>query len=348
VPESRISVVIPACNAEAHLPRCLSALKAEADPGLEIILVDDASVDGTAALAESMGVAVLRQQGNHGPSAARNAGARAARGEYLMFVDSDVAIHPGGLARVRALLDSRPEIAAVFGSYDAEPAEKGLITEYRNLLHHYTHQQGNPEASTFWSGCGAVRRQVFSELGGFDEKSHPRSIEDIELGYRMRAAGHRILLDKDLLCTHMKRWTLSSMIRTDVMGRAIPWTRLNLDRRAAPNDLNIKLGQKLCVVLMAIALLSLPLALVSPWFLAGGAAALLGIVVLNAPMFAHFARRHGAGFAVRTVPLHLLYYLYSGLSYAYVRIFHALGLTIVDGNSPRGRPLGAADTPAGR
>lgn len=335
MPESRVSVVIPACNAAAHLPRCLAALKAEPEPGLEILLVDDASTDDTAALAEAQGVTVLRQKGNLGPSAARNAGARAARGDYLMFVDADVAIHRGAIARVRTLLDARPEIAAVFGSYDADPAEKGLISEYRNLLHHYTHQHGQSEASTFWSGCGAVRRPIFLDLGGFDEKTHPRSIEDIELGYRMRAAGHRILLDKDLLGTHMKRWTLGSMIRTDVMGRAIPWTRLNLARGVAPNDLNIKLSQKLCVVLVALALLSLPLALVSPWFLAGGLLAVLAIVALNAPMFACFARQRGFWFAVRSVPLHLLYFLYSGLSYAYVRAFHALGLPIVDGNSPR-------------
>lgn len=333
MPELRISVIIPACNASAHLPRCLAALNAEPEPALEIIVIDDASTDDTPALATAAGATVLRQQGNLGPSAARNAGARVAQGEILMFVDADVAIHRGALARVRARFAAEPGIAALFGSYDERPAEKGLISEYRNLLHHYTHQHGNTEASTFWSGCGAVRREVFLGVGGFDEKTHPRSIEDIELGYRLRAAGHRIVLDKDLLCTHMKRWTLASMIRTDVMGRAIPWTRLNLNRGSAPNDLNIKASQKLCVVLVALALLALPLAYVSPWFLAGGAAAVAAIVALNGAMFGDFARRRGPWFALRTIPLHLLYYVYSGASYAYVRVFHALGLPIVDGNS---------------
>ncbi len=346
--ECRVSVVVPACNAVPYLPRCLSALQADAGPDVEIILVDDASTDGTPELAESMGIEVLRLAGNGGPSPARNSGARRARGTYLMFVDSDVAIRPGTLRRAIATLDAHPEIAAVFGSYDAEPEAKGVVSEYRNLLHHYTHQNGNPEASTFWSGCGAVRRQVFLDVGGFDEKEYPRSIEDIELGYRLRAAGHRILLDRDMLCTHMKRWTLGSMVRTDVLGRAIPWTRLNLRRHAAPNDLNIKLGQKLCVVLIALALLFLPLAVLNPFFLAGSAAAVLAIVVINGDMFGYLARRRGLWFAARSLPLHLLYYAYSGMSYAYVRAFSALGLPIVDGNSPRPARIPVAGTPAQR
>ena len=77
------------------------------------------------------------------------------------------------------------------------PRLQGVVSQYRNLLHHFVHQHGNSEASTFWAGCGAIRRSVFEEMGGFDEQRFPTpSIEDIELGYRLRQAGHRILLDK--------------------------------------------------------------------------------------------------------------------------------------------------------
>ena len=84
-----------------------------------------------------------------------------------------------------------------------------MVSQYRNLLHHFVHQEGNPEASTFWAGCGAVRRAAFDAVAGYDEARFRRpSIEDIELGYRLRRAGYRIRLDRDLQCTHLKRWRL--------------------------------------------------------------------------------------------------------------------------------------------
>lgn len=332
--ECRVSVIVPACNAVPYLERCLQPLLSQTGCAFEVIVVDDASRDRTAEVAGALGAQVLRLAGNAGPSRARNTGARHARGEFLLFIDSDVAVRPGIVARVCEYFDSHPEVAAFFGSYDTEPAEKGLISEYRNLLHHFTHQQGNEEASTFWSGCGAVRRAVFLEAGGFDEHEYPRCIEDIELGYRLRQAGHRIVLLRDLFCTHMKRWTLVSMVKTDIMGRALPWTRLMVKRRNAPNDLNIKQTQKLCVALMGLALLSIPLAWFTPWTLAGGAAALLLIVALNASLFRFLIQARSLWFALRSIPLQWLYFLYSGVSYAYVRLFLAFGLDVKDGNSP--------------
>ena len=58
-----------------------------------------------------------------------------------------------------------------------------MVSQYRNLLHHFVHQHGHAEASTFWAGCGAIRRAAFDAVGGFDAARFPRpSIEDIELG----------------------------------------------------------------------------------------------------------------------------------------------------------------------
>ena len=120
-----------------------------------------------------------------------------------------------------------------------------MISQYRNLLHHFVHQNGNREASTFWAGCGAIRRSVFEKIGGFDEKRFRRpSIEDIELGYRLRQSGYRILLDKRLQGTHLKGWNLYSLIRTDISCRAMPWSRLILETKKLPDDLNLKLGQR--------------------------------------------------------------------------------------------------------
>jgi glycosyltransferase involved in cell wall biosynthesis len=265
-----------------------------------------------------MHASVLRLTRNSGPSSARNLGARDATGEILFFVDADVIIGPDAVSRVVRTFAQHPDVDAIFGSYDDEPRAPGLVSQYRNLLHHYVHQHGAVDASTFWSACGAIRRSVFEAVGGFDEKRYPRCIEDIELGYRLRRMGHRILLDKGLQGTHLKRWTLRSMVRTDICCRAIPWTRLILETKSAPDDLNLRGGQRASVAAVGVALLSLPLTAWRPEAAILGAAALLTVLILNRPLYRFYLRRRGLPFSVVAFFLHVLYYLYGGLTYIYV------------------------------
>jgi hypothetical protein len=313
----RLSIIVPVYNSPGEIRECLAALLAAPGAG-EIIVVDDASTDETAAVAAAMGVRVLRMATNAGPAAARNHGARHAGGDVLFFVDADVVVAPDAVERVLRAFEDDVELAAVFGSYDAQPRAPGLVSQYRNLLHHYVHQHGSVDAFTFWSGCGAIRRRVFEAVGGFDERAFPRAIEDIELGYRVRGAGHCIRLDKALQCTHLKRWTLRSMVRTDMALRAVPWTRLILASGTAPRDLNLHAEQRASVALVGVAALALPLALVHPAWLALAAAALAGVTVLNRDLYGFFHRRGGAAFALGAFMLHLLYFLGSGLSFLYV------------------------------
>lgn len=317
----RISVIVPAYNNPQDLRQCLSALIPESYPGSEIIVVDDASTDDTPAVAEQMGARVLRLAKNSGPAAARNYGAHHAAGKILFFVDADVVVAPGAIDHVVHVFDERQDLAAVFGSYDARPRAQGIVSQYRNLLHHFVHQHGSPEASTFWAGCGAIRRSVFEEIGGFDEKRFPRpSIEDIELGYRLKQAGYHILLDKGLQGKHLKRWTLRSIIWTDISCRAIPWSRLILERKQAPDDLNLEGSQRLSGALVGVAAVLMPLSAFRLELLALLIAILLSVIVLNRALYAFFFRRRGLLFAGACILLHLLYYLYSGISYVYVWI----------------------------
>jgi len=330
-----ISIIVPVYNNPKDLLECLSALIASSCAGSEIIVVDDASTDDTPSVAVRTGVQVFRLMKNSGPAAARNYGARRAQGDILFFVDVDIVVAPGAVRRVAQVFEDNPGLAAVFGSYDARPRAEGVVSQYRNLLHHFVHQNGNPEASTFWAGCGAIRRSVFEEIGGFDERRFPRpSIEDIELGYRLRQAGHRILLDKGLQGTHLKRWTLRSVLWTDIFCRAVPWSRLILERGKPLDDLNLKGGQRLSGALAWLAGIFLLLAAFRVELLAISAAALLGVVALNRELYAFFFRRRGLLFACACIPLHLLYYLYSGLSYFYVWISVRLGGAATGGDRP--------------
>ena len=131
----------------------------------------------------------------HGPAAARNRGARDAAGDILLFVDADCRPHDDAVALLLGAFDD-PEVAAAFGSYDDRPAVPTTVSLYKNLAHHFVHQRSAEDASTFWAGLGAVRRGAFRSSGGFDEAYARPSIEDVELGYRLKAAGHRIRLVK--------------------------------------------------------------------------------------------------------------------------------------------------------
>lgn len=315
----QISIIIPVYNDAEHLFECVSALKSSPPADCEIIVVDDGSTDDTPRVADNMGVRVLTLPKNSGPAAARNYGAQYARGEILLFLDADVILAAGMVNRIEKVFQGQPRLAAVFGSYDAHPEAFGLVSQYRNLLHHFVHQNGQSEASTFWAGCGAIRRSVFETIGGFDEKRYTTaSIEDIELGYRLQHAGFTILLDKLLQGKHLKQWNLFSLLRTDILRRAIPWTRLILETGKIPSDLNLKWGQRVSFGLTALALGFAVLSPIAPRLLVLCGAALLTVLFLNRKLYAFFLRQKGLLFTARCIPLHLLYFFYSGLSYLYV------------------------------
>lgn len=321
----RVSIVVPVYNSARELEECLAALTRWSGPKAELIVVDDASTDESPSVAARFADRVVRLAHNSGPAAARNEGARHARGDVLFFVDADVVVAPGVVGRIERTFADDPNIVAVFGSYDATPRARGHVSRYRNLLHHFVHQTADVTASTFWAGCGAVRREVFEDLGGFDAARFRRpSIEDIEFGTRLCRAGHRVVLDKGLQGTHLKRWTLVSMIRTDVRQRAIPWSRLVLQDGNIPSTLNLTWDQRVSAALVAIVIVCVALALVRLEFLIGAGAALAGVLALNRKLYALFLRHGGLRFAGAGVVLHLLYFVYSALSYAYASAEHKL------------------------
>jgi hypothetical protein len=327
-PAPLVSVIIPVHNGGEFLRRCLEAVLAADGTRYECIVVNDASTDASKDILAEFGnrLRVLNlPTGPQGPAYARNRGAEVARGEILFFVDADVVLAAGAVERVAKTFCDQPGVAAVFGSYDASPGAPGLVSQYRNLLHHFVHQNGNPNASTFWAGCGGVRRDIFENLGGFDERRFPRpSIEDIEFGYRLRKLGYRIFLDKGLQAKHLKCWTLYSMIRTDIVCRAVPWSRLILQTKIVPDDLNVKVTQRASFMLAATAAMLLVLSALRPECLVLSIASLAAVFCVNRKLYGFFWHTRGLMFAVGCLPLHLLYYFYSGLSYAYTRVAYDL------------------------
>ena len=321
----KVSVVVPVRNGRMHLSRCLEALSRSEYLDFEVIVVDDCSTDGTPAIAERYGTRYIRTSRPMGPGAARNLGARHAEGEILAFVDADVVLPPEILRLVVEDFCRDPELAAVFGTYDEEPAWPAFISQYKNLMHCYVHQTSSESAVTFWAGCGAMRKAIFEEFGGFDAAKYPMpSIEDIALGYKLVCSGRKIRLNKQLKVKHLKQWTFGSLLWADIFYRAVPWTELILNTRHLPRDLNLTYASRASFALVgllagACVLLFLSLSgltqIPSLLLLVLIASVVLLLLLLNWDVYRFFLHKRGWWFAARAVLAHWFYYLYSGVTF---------------------------------
>ena len=283
----KLTAIVPATDAPATLGRVVAAIEAATAGPDEVI--------------------VVTQPGHEGPAAARNLGAGRAAGDVLVFVDSDVVVHPDVFERIRAAFDAKPDLAAVFGSYDDRLADADSVSAFRNMLHREVHTTSAGEATTFWAGLGAVRRDVFLGVGGFDPIRYPEpAIEDIELGLRLNDAGCRIVLDPEIQGTHLKRWSLAQMVRTDLLSRGAPWVALMVERREMPTALNLGWRHRFS-------------ALASVGMVAAGlrgrgraaAAALGAVVILNGSLYRRLWEVGGPRLALPAPALHVVHHLTS-------------------------------------
>ena len=179
IPAPHVSVVIPVFNGEQTIKRALDSVLAQTFPSIEVIVVDDASVDGTAAIVEQYvgdRLTMIRSSENQGAGAARNRGIAQARGRWVAFLDADDAWKPAKLEKQIAFLErSKKSVTACATGYHLEKdGRKQAITlnltpdQFRDdILFGCTISPG----STL-----VVERHVFDEIGGFDEEF--RRLED--------------------------------------------------------------------------------------------------------------------------------------------------------------------------
>ncbi|PSB01503.1 glycosyltransferase family 2 protein [Merismopedia glauca] len=323
-----VSIVIPVHNGGEYFQKCLSCIKNFAPPQTEVIVVADGD-EISANLAEYFASQVLRISVAGGPAKARNLGAKAARGEIILFIDADTTINAETIPKIIDVFHQKPEIAALIGSYDDSPGAINFLSQYKNLFHHYTHQNGSEEGSTFWGACGAIRRDIFLEMEGFDESYRRPCVEDIELGYRLKKAGYQIKLCKDIQVKHLKKWEPISLLKAEFFYRAIPWTALIMRDRQLSNDLNLHWSSRISVLLIYGLLASL----VATWWwspiLLIVILLALGLLVLNASVYKFFYAKRGLVFTLKMIPWHWFYYIYSGLAFAIGTVRHLLRSTVI-------------------
>jgi glyoxylase-like metal-dependent hydrolase (beta-lactamase superfamily II) len=181
----------------------------------------------------------------------------------------------------------------------------GTVSVFRNLLHHHVHQSSAGPATTFWTGLGAVRRDAFLAVEGFDPDQ--RWLEDVDLGIRLSARGARIVLDPAVQGTHLKHWSLWEMVRTDFA--AIPWVDLMLRHRGTSTELNLAWRHRASAAVSVVAAASIlrrkPRIAVS---------ALAALVALNAPFYRLLLQRRGPIEAAVGVPLHAVHHVTGALA----------------------------------
>lgn len=313
-----LSVITPVHNGRHYLGRSLPAIRESDYPHFELIVVDDNSTDGSRKLSEKYADVVIKMETREAPGKARNRGVLASKGSILLFVDADVRVAPDTISRVAKAMQDE-QVAAVFGSYDDDPFFKNFFSRYKNLFHHFVHQNSNPRAVTFWSGCGAIRRDVFLEAGGFPEWYSFPSICDVELGYRLTENGKKIRLLKELQVKHLKRWSFGTLLKADILYRAVPWTKLAC-QRGLPHDLNFKNSDRTSGVLACLLFLSFVMLWFWKPFGLFSAILMVALLFLNWHLYRFFLRKEGVGFTLRAVLFHWFYFLYSSLTFIVVSV----------------------------
>lgn len=313
-----ISILIPVKDDSHNLDHVIAALNRSDLSDVEVLICDDGShppVERNCSL-ESPDRFLLYRTGGCGPSRARNFLAQKAQGDYLFFLDSDTEPLDDTLTMVRRIIVEYPHLDGFIGSYDPSPREASVISRYKNLSHHFVHQNAAGRISTFWCGCGIIKRDVFVDAGGLNEAYPHPSIEDVEFGMRISRTGKIVALFPGLQVRHLKNWTLVNWVKTDLVRRGIPWIRLMAARGQWLRELNFNAKGRAAALALCAGLLSGAAGLAFPRLLLLAVLFLSGFLVLNRTLFRFLLQREGLIRMALMVPIHMLYTLIAVTSFA--------------------------------
>lgn len=226
-PESnlQVSVIIPVKNGNKTLGACLRSIKRSYFKNIEIIVVDDHSTDNSVEIAESYDCKVLQSVEGDGANRARNFGAKNAKGDILVFIDSDVVIKRDTILTIVETLQDGG-VDAVVGIYTTRHRHENLVSQYKNLWIRYSYLKSPPAIDWLFGAISGVKRDVFDKIGGFNvELLAHHGNDDIELGKRFKQANLTIVLNLDIEVEHLKNYTLWSFIKNE-FNRSLGFAKL--------------------------------------------------------------------------------------------------------------------------
>jgi glycosyltransferase involved in cell wall biosynthesis len=214
-PSNKVSVIIPARDSGTVLGECLAALKMSSFPIHEIIVVNDSSGDDTLLVAKQHAVKTIDLDRPAGANYCRNRGAAEASGDILLFLDSDVVVKVDTIQKMMSyFLDET--VDAVVGLYSSHHRHQNLASQYKNLWIRFSYLKCGPRIDWIFGAVSAIRKSVVGKVRGFDRRLlMANGGEDLELGKRMTASAHNILLKPEIEVEHLKRHSLLSLLKND-------------------------------------------------------------------------------------------------------------------------------------
>lgn len=204
-----ISVIIPTLNEEKNLGICFKSLMEQTIDNFEVIIIDGGSKDRTLDLAEAYGFNILEveKKRDHDVSAAKNEGAKHAKGDILLFLDADMVLERNCLEVLNEGFKS-PDVIGI--AYKVLPFEgnrlENIMYQFNNIFAKVANLIGILELSYF--SCHSYRKNHFEKVGGFREDL--RACEDLDLSLRLRNLGKYLVTHKTTLWTSPRRlreWT---------------------------------------------------------------------------------------------------------------------------------------------
>ena len=236
-----VSVVIPVYNGAETIRHALKAVHESTFRDFEIVVVNDGSTDNTMdVLSECAGpypYKLVALDHNTGVSHARNAGAAAASGRILLFIDADCVVMPPTIQRCVERL-TQSDCICVGGAYtSAASFDKDFFSQFQSLYIHYVETK-NQFPDYIATHCMAMRKDDFEGYGGFIEDSfigHQASVEDVEFSHRMLRAGHCLTRPADIQVMHIFRFTFAKSIR-NAIKKSKYWTMYSLHNRDVMKD----------------------------------------------------------------------------------------------------------------
>ncbi|MBI5417742.1 glycosyltransferase family 2 protein [Candidatus Poribacteria bacterium] len=208
-----ISIIIPVYNRTDKLLATISSIYDSDYRNYEIIIVDDGS-EQPIDITKNNKLSVIRLHSNQGPSAARNAGAAAARGEIFLFIDSDILIKKNTLSYINNLF-STSNVDCLTGLYSMECPNTDLFSKFKNLFIRYSFIKMSCDVSCLHSSITAMKKEVFEKSGGFDKTRKRAGVEDIIYGQQLKNMGYKIFFDNNLEVIHDKKYNMKNLIIND-------------------------------------------------------------------------------------------------------------------------------------
>ncbi|MBI5376043.1 MAG: glycosyltransferase [Candidatus Schekmanbacteria bacterium] len=301
---TEISIVIPTYNASFSIEDCLKAIYETTGVDFEVIIVDDLSTDNTIEIVKQFPCRLIKLEEKSGPSLARNIGAENAKSDIIMFVDSDAVVENGGIERLVSVFRKNPDIACVSGVFDVNPNKLSFFSRYRDRQVAYWHYSACDDVSIFILTAGAIRKDVFFEVGGFERKFGVKAdIEDFEIGHRIVSRGHKMVVDKQIRFYHFEHSSRFTNLVKKLFKRTRLWMHLFWKRKKFEKNY-VTAERSYAAIFAGLSFLFLVLAAISSIFLIPAVVSFILFVLLDAGFYRFLFKDGGLFFLIYALAVH--------------------------------------------